>query len=145
LVVWFSRTAICPVVWNPKAATARPFFRSPLKSAASTSATRGQPSSQKVPNFPFGRPAQPDHRAFLMIVGEELAEIRDEEILKSVAVDVHQRHVRGVRRVRENGQFAGRLQRITDQQEPLAHFGRDFALRDAPALQVSKRSSEWSS
>ena len=60
-VVWFSRIAICPVLRQPNAATARSVLPSPLKSAASTSATRGQPSSQKAPNLPAAEPAHPDH------------------------------------------------------------------------------------
>ena len=52
----FSRMAICPVFRQPKAATARSVLPSPLKSAASTSATRGQPSSQNAPNLPSPSP-----------------------------------------------------------------------------------------
>ena len=52
LVVWFSRIATEPVLRQPKAATARSGLPSPLKSAASTSAMRGQPSSQKALYLP---------------------------------------------------------------------------------------------
>ena len=45
---WFSRTLRLPTLRHPNAATARSSLRSPLKSAASTSATRGQPSRDIV-------------------------------------------------------------------------------------------------
>ena len=59
----------------------------------------GNPSAQNPPNFPLPSAAHPDDRAVGVIAREELAEIRDEQILQSVPVDVGERHVIGMRDV----------------------------------------------
>ena len=87
-VVRFSRIATCPVLRQPNAATARSILPSPLKSAASTLATRGQPSSQNAPYLPFAEAAQPDRGALGVIGREELAHVGDEQIRHAVLVDV---------------------------------------------------------
>ena len=124
-VVLFSMTAISPVFRQPNAATRRSFRPSPLKSAVSTSATLGHPSSQKAPNLPFASAAQPDDGALVVIGGEELAEVADEQILDAVLVDVGERDVRGVRdagEVREHRTVPGRA---AAEHQAKSHVGRE--------------------
>ena len=85
-----------PILRQPNAATARSSLPSPLKSAASTSATRGQPSSHIATELPVAEPAHPDHRAVVVIGGKELAQVGDQQILDAVFVEIHRRHVIGM-------------------------------------------------
>ena len=69
--------------------------------------------------------SEPDHRTFRVIRREELAEVRDEEILDAVTIGVGQGHVGGVRDVRDNGQPTARLVGMAGEDEPLPHVGAD--------------------
>ena len=59
-----------------------------------------------------------------MVAWKELAEIGDEEILQAIAVEVHGRHVIGMREARQDRQLARSGDRQGAEQESLRHFGR---------------------
>jgi hypothetical protein len=94
---------ICPVVWYPKAATARSSLAVAVE-VGRLDVRHARPAVEPHgrPELAVGKPAQPDHRALVMVARKELAEIGDEEILQAVAVEVHGRHVIGMREARQD-------------------------------------------
>ena len=117
----FSRIATCPLFRHPKAATARLILPSPLKSAASMLATRGQPSSQNAPNFPFARPRIQMTAPLGVIGGKELPHLGHEQILDAVLVDVRHRDVGRVRDAGDLSQGGRGRARSAAEDQPLTH------------------------
>ena len=78
-----------------------------------------------APNLPLAEAAQPDHRPFGVIAGKELAQVGDQQVLDAVAIDVGQRHVRGVRDARDDRQRAACLGRAADEHQALPHVGAE--------------------
>ena len=117
-----------PRVWRPKAATTRSRSPSPSKSAASTSVVRGSLSARTCFSKRAGRGlTQPHDRALLVVLGQEVADVGDEQVLAAVRVEVHHRGAGGVRDLRDLAQLPGPPEGIAEQDEAVAHVaGHDL-------------------
>ena len=73
--------------------------------------------------FAVAQPAQPDHRALLVIAGKEGPEVGDEQIGDAVLVQIRERDVGGVRDAGEDRQAAARFVRVAHEDHALAHVG----------------------
>ena len=99
---------------------------SPLKSPASTSATRGKAGQLEHAVAAVFHPPEPCDPALLMVAGQERPEVGDQQVVAPVLVQVEHRRMRGVRDVGDDVQQPGRrIRGPSDHHVSVAHLGGD--------------------